>query len=194
MAGHDIVVIGGSAGSTEVLKTLLSALPRTLEATLFVTTHVPADSPGLLARILARTAPLPVEQAFEGAPLRKGHIYVAVPDRHLIVTADGVRLGKGPRENMTRPSVDPMFRSAALAFGPRVVGVVLSGCLNDGASGLQAIRECGGIAVAQAEAEFPEMPSAASQATTIDYWALAGDLAPLILRLTAVRPGPSRPG
>jgi two-component system chemotaxis response regulator CheB len=154
---------------------------------------MPADSAGLLARILARTVSLPVEQVFDGAPIRKGHIYIASPDRHLIVTAEGIRLGHGPRENMTRPSVDPMFRSAAVAFGPRVVGVVLSGCLNDGASGLLAIRSCGGIAVAQAEAEFPEMPIAASQATTIDYWALAGDLAPLIVRLTGLRPGPARP-
>ncbi|HWJ39158.1 MAG TPA: chemotaxis protein CheB, partial [Sphingomicrobium sp.] len=127
MANRDIIVIGGSAGSGAVLRQILGSLPEDLPASLFITTHVPSQSPGYLADMLSRNSSLPVASAIDGQPIERGHVYVAVPDRHLLVIDGTVRLGDGPRENMTRPAIDPLFRSAALFHGSRTVGVVLSG-------------------------------------------------------------------
>ena len=166
MANRDIIVIGGSAGSGAVLRQILGGLPEDLPASLFITTHVPSQSPGYLADMLSRNSSLPVASAIDGQPIERGHVYVAVPDRHLLVIDGTVRLGDGPRENMTRPAIDPLFRSAALFHGSRTVGVVLSGLLNDGASGLSAIQRCGGAAIVQhpLDAEADQMPLAALEA------------------------------
>ena len=162
-AKRDIIAIGGSAGSGAVLKTLIGDLPADLPASVFVSTHIPAHSPSLLSDILSSRAALPVTQVIDGQPIERGHVYVAAPDRHLLLVDGAIRLGEGPRENMVRPAIDPLFRSAALAFGPRVVGVVLTGMLNDGAAGLHAIKSCGGTAVVQSPtvAEAEQMPVAA---------------------------------
>jgi len=181
MANRDIIVIGGSAGSGGVLQRIMADLPPDLDASLFVATHVPSQSAGYLADMLSRGSTLPVRTAVDGQPIEKGHVYVAVPDRHLLVIDGTVRLGDGPRENMTRPAIDPLFRSAALSYGPRTVGVVLSGLLNDGASGLRAIKACGGTAIVQhpLDAAEDQMPLAALECVEVDEVAAAADLAKL---------------
>lgn len=182
MANRDIVVIGGSAGSGVALQRIMADLPPDLPASLFVTTHVPSQSAGYLADMLSRSATMPVRSAVDGQPIELGHIYVAVPDRHLLVIDGTVRLGDGPRENMTRPAIDPLFRSAALSYGSRVVGVILSGLLNDGVSGLRAIKDCGGTALVQhpLDAAEDQMPRSAIENVEVDEVAPAADLARLI--------------
>lgn len=178
MAKQDIVVIGGSAGSGPVLKQILGSLPKDIPATFFVATHVPATS-DYLAGALSRVSAVPVEAATDGQPVEQGRVYVAVPDHHLLVVDGTLRLGEGPRENMSRPAIDPLFRSAALSYGPRAVGVILSGMLNDGASGLWAIKACGGTAIVQhpLDAASDQMPLAALEAVDADEVASAEDLA-----------------
>lgn len=194
MANRDIIVIGGSTGSGRVLKRLMSDLPADMQASLFIATHVPTHSPGYLAENLAGCGPLPVSAAIDGQPIEKGHVYVAVPDRHLLIVDGTVRLGDGPRENMTRPAIDPLFRSAALSYGPRAVGVLISGLLNDGASGLAAIKACGGTAVVQhpIDAEADQMPLSALETVDVDEVATAGDLAQLLVEMSRSTAGEAR--
>ncbi len=170
MTHRDIIVIGGSSGATVPLKAILHALPHDITAAVFVVLHVPARSLGLLATVTAAAAGLPVRAAREGLAIRPGQIYLGMPDHHLILAEGLIRLGSGPRENMARPSIDPLFRSAAVAYGPRVIGVVLSGLLNDGASGLDAIGRCGGVTIVQdpADALADEMPRSALAAADVD--------------------------
>lgn len=182
MAKRDIVAIGGSAGSGPVLKQILRDLPADLPASIFVCTHVPSHSPGYLADALSNVSALPVEQAIDGQPIERNRVYVAAPDRHLLLIDGTIRLGEGPRENMVRPAIDPLFRSAALSYGSRAVGVVLTGLLNDGASGLHAVKSVGGTAIVQhpIDAEADQMPLAALEATDVDHVAGAADLASII--------------
>ena len=194
MALHDIFVIGGSAGSVAVLKRIVGALPRDLPASIFINTHIPAGS-SYLPGLLDDASSLPVSQAVDGQPVEPGHIYVAAPDRHLLLVDHTIRLGLGPRENMVRPAIDALFRSAAYAFGPRVVGVVLTGYLNDGAAGLAAIKQCGGLAVVQhpVDAEVDEMPRAALEAVQVDHVVPTENIAALITELSQHTAGPARP-
>jgi two-component system chemotaxis response regulator CheB len=185
MTKRDTIVIGWSAGSGAVLKQLVSDLPAGLAASVFVTTHIPAQGPSYLPDLLQAKSRMPVRQAVDGQPVERGRIYIAAPDRHLVLVDHVIRLGLGPRENMTRPAVDPMFRSAALAYGPRVIGVVLSGYLNDGAAGLFAVKARGGITVVQhpVDAEIDDMPRAALEAVEVDHVASAADLGRLLVEL-----------
>src|SRR5919202_3455479 len=132
MPGHDIIVAGASAGGMEALQVLVRDLPADLPAALFVVWHIPAHSFGVLPDVLARAGLLPAAHARDGEPIAPGRVYVAPPDRHLLLEPGQVRLTRGPKENHFRPAIDPVFRSAAVAYGPRVIGVVLSGLLNDG--------------------------------------------------------------
>jgi two-component system chemotaxis response regulator CheB len=168
--GHDIVVIGASAGGVEALIKLVRGLPADLPAALCVVLHIPAHAPSMLATILNRVSALQAVQPVDGTTIRHGHIYVAPPDHHLIVETGHLRLTRGPKENQNRPAVDPLFRSAALAYGPRVIGVVLTGALDDGTAGLNAIKQRGGIAVVQdpQEAFYPSMPEHAMEYTQVD--------------------------
>ena len=186
MAKQDIVVIGGSAGSGAVLRQLLADLPPDIPASFFIATHVPKTS-DYLAGSLARTSALPVIAAQDGQPIERGRVYVAVPDHHLLVIDGTVRLGDGPRENMTRPAIDPLFRSAALSYGARTVGVVLSGMLNDGASGLWAIKACGGTTIVQhpLDAVADQMPLAALEAVDADHVVNPDDLARLLTNVVS---------
>jgi two-component system, chemotaxis family, protein-glutamate methylesterase/glutaminase len=143
------VVIGASAGGIEALKSVVSRLPGDLPAAVLVTLHISADSPSALARILDRVSPLPAYAADDGAELEAGRIYVAVPDRHLVIENGRIVLAAGPRENGHRPAIDPLFRSAAAEFGPRLVGVILSGSRDDGVAGLAAVKRVGGAAIVQ---------------------------------------------
>lgn len=171
MSTRDIVVVGASAGGVESLRALVSGLSADFPAAVLVVLHVPPRSDSALARILDRTGPLPATVAENGEPPRPGHIYVAPPDRHLMLERAQLRLFYGPRENGHRPAVDALFRSAALHYGPRVVGLVLSGALDDGAVGLAALAARGGLAVVQdpAEALQPSMPLAAIEAAHPDH-------------------------
>ena len=186
MQPHDIVVIGASAGGVEALSELARGLPADLPAAVFVTVHFPAASTSVLPNILSRAGALPAVHAEDRMPIERGTIYVAPPDRHLILAPDGMRLVRGPQENGNRPAIDPMFRSAAVAFGARVVGVVLTGNLDDGTSGLLAIKRRGGLAVVQDpdDALFPSMPRSALKYVDVDRTAPIARLGPLLGELT----------
>lgn len=195
LAKKDIIVIGGSAGSHVALREIMSELPGDFPASIFVATHVPTNSQGYLADFLASASPLPVSRAVDGQPVERGHVYAAVPDRHLLLVDGIMRLGEGPRENMTRPAIDPLFRSAALAYGPRAVGVVLSGLLNDGASGLSAIKSCGGTALVQhpLNAHADQMPLAALEVVIADFVGSPEDLGREIVKIVADDAGEAVP-
>jgi two-component system chemotaxis response regulator CheB len=195
MAKRDIFVVGGSAGSTEPLTRAVNGLPKSFPGAVFITTHIPSTHHSYLPEMLARGARISVRPAIDGQPIEPGHVYVAVADRHLLLVESTIRLGTGPRENMVRPSIDPMFRSAALSFGPRAVGVVLSGLLSDGASGLFAIKEAGGTAVVQhpLDAKQGEMPRSALEAADADYVAKGDDLSDLLAEIAELDAGPARP-
>jgi two-component system, chemotaxis family, protein-glutamate methylesterase/glutaminase len=171
MRGHDIVVVGASAGGVEALGRLVRTLPPDLPAALFVVLHVPPGSSSALPSILDRQGPLPAAHARDGEHIRHGRIYVAPPDSHMLVGENAIRLSRGPRENGHRPAIDPLFRSAARAHGPRTVGVVLSGVLDDGTAGLLAIKARGGIAIVQEpdDALYPSMPSNAIEHVKVDH-------------------------
>ncbi|WP_128926219.1 chemotaxis protein CheB [Bradyrhizobium guangxiense] len=170
MGNRDIIVIGGSAGATQPLRQILGRLPADLPAAILVVLHIPAQGIGILSTVASSAGPLPVRQAENGMKIEPGNIYLGAPDHHLLVAEDRIVLGRGPRENMVRPAIDALFRSAALHYGPRVIGVLLSGLLSDGAAGLNAIKRCGGMTVVQdpSDAVSDEMPRRAMEATTVD--------------------------
>jgi two-component system chemotaxis response regulator CheB len=151
----------------------------------FVVLHTQPQGPGLLPDILSRSGPLPACHPEDGDPIRPGEIYVAPPDHHLLIDGDRVRVTRGPKENRHRPAVDPLFRSAALHYGPQVVGVVLSGALDDGTAGLQAIKQRGGVTVVQdpLEALYPSMPQSAMNNVALDYCLPVAEIPPLLARL-----------
>lgn len=185
MPGHDIVVIGASAGGVEALMDVVRALPPDLPAALFVVLHVPSDGESMLPRILSHTGPLPAIHPKDGDRIEHGTIYVAPPNYHLLVEQGRVRVVRGPRENRHRPAVDPLFRSAAQVYGPRVIGVILSGMLDDGAAGLVTIHARGGIGVIQDpdDALFPGMPASAMRYDHPTYIVPATEIGPLLARL-----------
>jgi len=176
---------GGSAGAIEVMRTMLSHLPHDFDAAVLLVVHIAPSSPGRLAEILQRGCALPVDWATDDEPLQAGRVYVAPPDRHLVVTPGRVRLTRAPRENFSRPAIDPLFRSAALAYGARVIGVVVSGRLDDGTAGLWAVKERGGLAVVQDpdDAAHADMPRHALRYVAADHVVGAIDLGPLLARL-----------
>ncbi len=192
--GHDIVVIGGSAGALEPLIKIVSMLPSKLAASLFVVVHRAADTPQLLAKILRREGGLDAVEPVDGAPIAHGVVYVAPSDRHLLIEEGSVRVVRGPKENRHRPAIDPLFRSAAWAYGPRVIGVLLSGNLNDGTAGLWAIRSCGGTVIIQDpdDARFPAMPKSAVAALDPDYRVGAAEIAAIVERTVAEPSGDRR--
>jgi two-component system chemotaxis response regulator CheB len=195
MSNRDIIVIGGSSGATAPLKTILGALPPDLPAAVFIVLHIPARSIGILSTVASAAGPLPVHQAADGMRIEPGNVYLAAPDHHLILAKGRIKLGRGPRENMTRPAIDPLFRSAAAAYGSRVIGVILSGLLNDGASGLEAVKRCGGIAVVQdpTDAIADEMPRSALEATTVDLSVPGTRIGDVLSDLAREAAGPSVP-
>lgn len=191
MAGHDIIVVGASAGGVEALTTLVRDLPVDLPAAVFIVLHIPAQSPSLLPSILNRAGPLTARHPQDNAPIEHGRIYVAPPDHHLLIDGDRVRVMRGPKENRHRPAVDPLMRTAARTYGPRVVGVILTGSLDDGTAGLQAVKTRGGIAVVQDphEALYPSMPRSAMENVAVDYCLPLAEIVPTLVRL-ASEPAP----
>src|SRR5262245_43099198 len=192
MPAQDIIVIGGSAGGLEALSTVLEGLPRSLNAALFAVLHTAPQSSGALPQILQRTAVIPVNFASDGERIERGHVYVAPPDHHLVLTDGTISVSRGPRENGFRPAVDPLFRSAAKEYDGRVVGVVLSGAMDDGTFGLIAIKEAGGTAIVQHpyDAFVPSMPLSAIQNVEIDHIVRVNDIAPLLIRAAERGLGP----
>lgn len=171
MSNRDVLAIGTSAGGVEALLHLAKHFEPAFPATVLVTIHRSREFRSSLDELLTRAGPLPAHFARDGERYRKGHIYIAPADRHLLVDGDRLALGNGPRENNTRPAIDPMLRSMAVCCGPRGIGVVLTGTLGDGASGLWAVDLCGGITVVQDpdDAAFGEMPSNALKKVQPDH-------------------------
>ena len=182
---HDIVVIGTSAGGVEALAELAELLPPDLPAAVLVVLHMPAYGHSVLPEILSRRGPLPAKHAVNGEPLLTGRIYVAPPDHHLLVQDGKISLTRGPAENNHRPAIDALFRSAARAYGPRTVGIVLTGTLDDGTAGLQSIKSRGGLALVQdpKEAMFPGMPTSAIENVAVDKIETLAGLAKTVMLL-----------
>jgi len=171
MDPKNIIVVGASAGGFEALKTLVKALPSELPASIFIVWHMSPDVRGIMPQVLNRLNTLPASQAFDGEVIEEGRIYVAPPDRHLILEDGLVRVTRGPKENRFRPAIDPLFRSAAYHYGADAIGIILSGALDDGTSGLWTIKQRGGIAIVQdpRDAEVPSMPQNAIREVEVDH-------------------------
>jgi two-component system, chemotaxis family, protein-glutamate methylesterase/glutaminase len=166
-----IVVIGASAGGVPAMRKVVSRLDPEAPAAYFVAMHI-GPSESRLPWILNAAGLLPAEAAQDGAAITPGRIFVAPPDHHLLIEHTCMRLSRGPRENWCRPAVDPLFRTAARAFGSRVIGIILTGALNDGTAGLYEVRKQGGTTIVQdpGEAEYPDMPASALRHVEVDYW------------------------
>jgi two-component system, chemotaxis family, protein-glutamate methylesterase/glutaminase len=186
MATRDIIVIGASAGGVQALTQLVGTLPRKIPAAIFIVLHVSANAPSLLPAILARETDLSISHAVDGEPIVRGRICVAPPDHHLLIENRYVKLVRGPKENLHRPSIDALFRSAARWAGPRVIGVVLTGARDDGKVGMRAIKQRGGITIVQdpSEAPFPSMPLSVMQDIKVDYSVSLREIAPLLNELS----------
>ncbi len=190
--GRDIVVVAASAGGLIPLRRLLSLLPADLPASVLVVLHIPATGGHALPRILDRSGPLAASAPADGEKLAHGRVFVAPPDRHVLVVNGALRLSRGPRQNGVRPAADPLFRSAALYGGPRTVAVVLSGTLDDGALGSSMVEQCGGRVLVQdpAEAAYPGMPSSTLAATRHAVSLPVDELADHVTQLVTAIPDP----
>src|SRR3954447_6822600 len=183
---RDIIVIGASAGGIDAITRLVCGLPPDLDAAVFIVLHMAPTFPRVLAQRLAKIGSLPAADAVDGETIRPNRIYLCVPDRHLLVAGDKIRLSRGPKENHSRPSVDALFRSAAYSCGARVIGVVLTGQLDDGTAGLWAIKDRGGRAIVQdpAEAAYRSMPQSALKQNAVDYTLEVADMGAVLHLLT----------
>ncbi len=187
MTERNIIVIGGSAGGLEALKTLMKNLPPDLDAAIFCVMHVHPRSSGSIVQILGRVGPLPTLRASEGQPIALGRVYVAPADHHLQIGHNHVHLTHGPKEGLHRPSINVTFRSAAASYHDRVIGVLLSGMLDDGASGLWDIARQGGVTIVQdpEDALYPSMPLSALRDVPVNYVLPVEEIAPLLVRLVS---------
>lgn len=194
MPEYRVIVIGASAGGVAALKTLVEHLPEDLPAAIGIVLHVPAGHPSKLPEILNRARTLPAAHAADGERIQPGRIYVAPPDHQLLVSDGFLRVVRGPRENRQRPAIDPLFRSAAASYGPRAVGVVLTGALDDGTIGLKEIKQQGGIALVQdpQEAETDSMPRSAMEHVQVDFCLPLASLAAKLVELVR-QPLPAMP-
>lgn len=185
MPHRDIIVMGASAGGIDAFREILRVLPEKFPASIFIVLHIPADAPSRLPAILGRDCAMPVVSACDGDRIQRGRVYIAPPDHHLVVHHSRIRVVRGPRENRHRPAIDPLFRSAAKAFGPRVIAVLLSGLLDDGSSGLQVVHSRGGLSIVQDpdEAEFSMMPHNAVEYDSPDWIVPVSEVGPLLLNL-----------
>jgi two-component system, chemotaxis family, protein-glutamate methylesterase/glutaminase len=183
------IVIGASAGGIDALIRLVRALPLEMASSIFIAVHYPAHGVSMLPKILSRNSMLTAIHPANGESVRPGTIYVAPPDRHMVFEDNKIVLTKGPREHGFRPAIDPLFRSAARLFGERVVGIILSGTLGDGAAGLQAIKKAGGLALVQdpSEAIFSGMPTRAIEEGEVDAVLTLGEIAKSISELVSAQ-------
>jgi two-component system chemotaxis response regulator CheB len=192
VAKHDAIVIGASAGGVEALLAIVAALPAALPASIFVVLHQPPNGRSVLPALLSRAGSLPATHAEDGEIIRRGHIYVAPPDLHMLIEGRQIRLARGPRENRHRPSADPLFRSAARYYRERAVGVILTGSLDDGSAGLLAIKRNGGIAVVQDpnDALFPGMPQNALDVTSVDHCLPLAEISSTLVQIVSTSAEP----
>ena len=182
---HQGIMIGASAGGFEVIVDIVSQLPADLPLPVFVVMHVPAYLPSHLPEILNKAGPLHAIHPKDGARIEPGSIYVAPPNHHLLVDDGHVAVKRGPKENGFRPSIDALFRSAAYTYGPGAIGVVLSGALHDGTSGLWTIKRLGGVAIVQDpyDAQYASMPRSALEYVDADYKVKSSEMSELLVRL-----------
>ena len=195
-SGHDIIVVGASAGGVAALMELCRALPKDLRAAILVVIHTSPTSTGILPQVIGRAGPLPAQFPEQGETIKPGTIYIAPPNHHMLISDGVISLTYGPKENGFRPAVDPMFRTAARAFGTRVIGVILSGGLDDGSEGLLFIKKYGGLAVVQdpREADFPSMPASALEAVDVDHVVKVREMAELLPKLVRLAAPPASQG
>jgi two-component system chemotaxis response regulator CheB len=185
MAHRDIIVIGASLGGVEAIPSLLETFPADLPAAVFVVLHMHDSGPSRLLEIARRASSFPVKNAVDGERIEPGQGYLGVPSRHLMLQSGRVRLADGPRDCHARPSINVLFRSAAHEFGRRVIGVVMTGMLDDGSAGLWAIKDRGGIAIVQSpdEAPYPQMPANAARQVAVDHTLKVAEMADVLARL-----------
>lgn len=185
MNNRDIIVVGASAGGVAALKALVKGLPKDFGGSLFVVLHIPPYAESNLPAILSKAGPLEAVHPSDGDNIEPGKIYVAPNDHHLLVEKGKVLVKRGPKENRCRPAIDALFRSAAYEYGPRVVGIILSGLLNDGTSGLWTIKRLGGTTIVQdpEDAEQPQMPRSALEYVKADFIASVVDMPPILAGL-----------
>lgn len=192
-----VIALGTSAGGVEVLWALLARLPAKLRAAILVVMHLSPHSGRGLPDVLARHSPFPVKFAEDGEPLRAGEVFLAPPDQHLLLEGQRLRLSRGPKECRVRPAVDALFRSVAVTCGPRAIGVILTGLLDDGTAGLWALKDRGGVALVQdpREATYDSMPLSAIEHVAVDAVATTAGLAQRIAaevdRIAALQPAPA---
>jgi two-component system chemotaxis response regulator CheB len=187
MAKRNIVVIGASAGGVFALKELVSALPANFTASVFIVLHVSPHTPSLLPEILSTAGPLEAVHPVDGDVIQPGRIYIAPPDHHLLIEYEQVLVKKGPKENRFRPSIDALFRSAAYTYGSQVIGIVLTGMLDDGTSGMWSVQRLNGITIVQEpdDAAYASMPNSVLNYVDVDYRVPLTDLPALLVRLTS---------
>jgi two-component system chemotaxis response regulator CheB len=171
MAGYDIIVIGASAGGVNALRRIAADLPADLPAAVFMVLHVPAQGRNYLPQIITRSGPLEALHPTDGMAIEQQHIYIAPPDYHMLLELGIIRIMRGPKEHRNRPSIDPLFRSAAQVYGTRTIGVILTGTLDDGALGLATIQQQGGMTIVQdpKDALYASMPMSAQALVHVDY-------------------------
>lgn len=195
MPVHDIIVVGSSAGGVDALQRLCAAIPADLPASIFVAQHLSPSARSVLPELLDRAGPFRALSPVDGQVIEPGHVYVAAPDRHLLLRPGKMLMRRGPSENRTRPAVNALFRSAALHYSARVIGVVLTGLLDDGTEGLIAIKAAGGLSVVQdpVDAEWPSMPRNALKRDHVDHSLPLAGIGPLLDRLAREEAGTSLP-
>lgn len=178
-------MIGASAGGVEALSDLVTHLPADLRASVFVVVHMPPYHKSVLPEILSKKGPLSAVHPAPRQPVERGHIYVAPPNMHMMVQNGSVELWHGPRENRQRPAINTLFRAAAVSHRERVIGVVMSGLLDDGSAGLWWVKRYGGVTVVQnpASAAHPEMPQSALEYVDVDYIVDLPDMPQLLVGL-----------
>ena len=185
MEKKNVIVIGASAGGLEVLKRLFSGFREGIDAAVFIVWHIPPDVFGILPQILSRHSNMTIANAVDNEPIVFNRVYVAPPDYHMMIERGRVRLVRGPKENRFRPAIDPLFRSAAYSYGSRVIGIILSGALDDGTAGLWAIKQFGGTSIVQdpQESEVPGMPESALRSVKVDYKLTVREMIEVLQRL-----------
>lgn len=191
MSGRNLIVIGASMGGIETLSMLLSQLPADLQAAVLIVQHTSPDRESRLANVLSRSSTLPVGNGKDNEKIVEGRVYLAPPDCHMLVVDGHLRVRHGPRENRSRPAIDPLFRTAGASRRNRAIGVILTGLLDDGASGLRALKRCGGIAIVQSpeDALYPSMPQRALETTMVDHVVPVAEMGALLQRLVLEEPG-----
>lgn len=194
--GHMLIVVGASAGGMQALRKLVAQFPSDFPAPVFIVNHMsPVTTGEALVRVLDEAGALPCQHATDGQRFKSGHVYVAPSDRHMLIEGGKILLTKGARENRSRPAIDPLFRSAAVAHGNRVIGVILTGYLDDGTSGMMAIKRCGGICIAQDpdDADHADMPRSVIVNVGVDHCLPVAGMGALLSELARAKPAPRIP-